>query len=222
MKYTGICPGVDLIYYGNDGRLELDAAGSNLPHSTFLGGAGDETAGSLALDSADNAVVVGSTTSSNFPVAGGVYQKTFGGGAIKNYDTDALTPWGGDAFITKIVFETAPAMTIGCITNAASLDSAGISPGEIVTLWGVDLGPEAGGGARLDSSGRLATSIGDTQVLFDGVAAPLTYAGKNQVNAVVPYGVAANSETRVQVQYRGTVERGHSTCSAGPPRNLHP
>ena len=118
-------------------------------------------------------------------------------------DTDALTPWGGDAFITKIVFETAPAMTIGCITNAASLDSAGISPGEIVTLWGVDLGPEAGGGARLDSSGRLATSIGDTQVLFDGVAAPLTYAGKNQVNAVVPYGVAANSETRVQVQYRG-------------------
>ena len=182
--------------------FELNAAGSQLLHSTFLGGSGDETVGSLALDGAGNAVVTGSTTSSDFPVTQKAYQTAFGGG-VKSYDTDALTPVGGDAFVAKIALDTPPAMTIGCITSAASLDTAGVSPGEIVTIWGLGIGPEGGAGAWLDASGRLATNIEGTQVLFDGVAAPLSYAGPNQVNAVVPYGVSGKSVTRVQVQYRG-------------------
>ncbi|HYM11385.1 MAG TPA: SBBP repeat-containing protein [Bryobacterales bacterium] len=181
--------------------FELNAAGSGLLHSTFLGGSGDETVGSLALDAAGNVFVAGSTTSSDFPVTTGVYKTAFGGG-IKSYDTDALTPVGGDAFVSKIALDTTPAMAVGCITNAASLDAAGVSPGEIVTIWGLGLGPEGGAGASLDASGRLATNIEGTQVLFDGIAAPLSYAGANQVNAVVPYGVAANPVTHVQVQYR--------------------
>jgi uncharacterized protein (TIGR03437 family) len=38
-------------------------------------------------------------------------------------------------------------------------------------------------------------------VLFDGVPAPITYARADQVNAVVPYGVAGQSTTKLQVEY---------------------
>ena len=43
------------------------------------------------------------------------------------------------------------------------------------------------------------------QALFDNVAAALTYVSAGQVNAVVPYGVANNSngQTNIQVVYQG-------------------
>jgi uncharacterized protein (TIGR03437 family) len=40
-------------------------------------------------------------------------------------------------------------------------------------------------------------------VLFDGVAAPMIYTVKNQVSAVVPYEIAGQSSTQVQVEYNG-------------------
>lgn len=51
--------------------------------------------------------------------------------------------------------------------------------------------------------GRFATLLGDTRVLFDGVAAPMVYALNGQVSAIVPYGVAGRNTTAVQVEYKG-------------------
>jgi uncharacterized protein (TIGR03437 family) len=50
------------------------------------------------------------------------------------------------------------------------------------------------------------TSLGGASVLFDGVPAPLLYAGPNQINAVVPYAVKA-PVTQVAVQ-RGVLTAG--------------
>jgi hypothetical protein len=47
--------------------FELNATGSSLTYSTYLGGAGDDIAKGLALDSSGNSYIVGSTNSSNFP-----------------------------------------------------------------------------------------------------------------------------------------------------------
>ena len=47
---------------------ELNAAGSALTFSTFLGGSGDDRAYGLALDSSKNIYVTGATGSTNFPV----------------------------------------------------------------------------------------------------------------------------------------------------------
>ena len=41
------------------------------------------------------------------------------------------------------------------------------------------------------------------RVLFDGAAAPLLYVGGDQINTVVPYGVAGRASTQVQVEYLG-------------------
>ncbi len=58
---------------------ELNGAGTALTFSTFLGGAGDDGAYGLALDSSNNIYVVGSTTSTNFPTTSGAFQTSLNG-----------------------------------------------------------------------------------------------------------------------------------------------
>ncbi len=54
--------------------------GTQLLYSTYLGGTGDDIAYGIAVDSALNTYVTGSTTSTNFPAAGtGVFQPANGG-----------------------------------------------------------------------------------------------------------------------------------------------
>jgi len=74
---------------------KLNAAGSGLAYSTYLGGTGDEdvlnvkTSGGIAIDSAGNAYVTGVTNSPNFPTTPGAFRTIFGGGS-------------SDAFVTKL------------------------------------------------------------------------------------------------------------------------
>jgi uncharacterized repeat protein (TIGR01451 family) len=67
---------------------KLNAAGSALTYSTYLGGSNDESPGfSMALDTQGDAFVTGFTDSTNFPQVNPM--QSYGGGA-------------GDAFLTKI------------------------------------------------------------------------------------------------------------------------
>jgi uncharacterized protein (TIGR03437 family) len=89
------------------------------------------------------------------------------------------------------------------IVNAASYVGGSVSPGELIAIFGSGLGPTTLVGLQLDSRGYVSTSLGGTQVLFDGVAAPMIYTQAAQVSVVVPYGVAGQSSTQVQVTYQG-------------------
>jgi uncharacterized protein (TIGR03437 family) len=89
------------------------------------------------------------------------------------------------------------------VANGATLRAGAVAPGEIVTMFGTGFGPAAGAGLQLDSSGRVATQLGGTQVLFDGVAAPILFANSSQVNLVVPYKVAGQTSTQVQAIIQG-------------------
>ena len=71
---------------------KLNATGSGLVYSTYLGGSVDETANGIAVNGAGEAYVAGQTTSDNFPVTAGVFQSR------KGY-------WGyqvSNGFITKL------------------------------------------------------------------------------------------------------------------------
>jgi uncharacterized protein (TIGR03437 family) len=72
----------------------------------------------------------------------------------------------------------------------------------MVAIFGSNLGPSTPAGLQLSDSGSVATNLADTQVLFDGVASPMIFASDGQVNAIVPFGMAA-ATTQVQVQYKG-------------------
>jgi uncharacterized protein (TIGR03437 family) len=56
----------------------------------------------------------------------------------------------------------------------------------------------------VDASGKLRTAIAGYTVLVNGIAAPLLYAGPNQINLVVPFGVAGGTEAAIQVIGPGT------------------
>jgi Beta-propeller repeat len=58
---------------------KLNPAGSALVYSTYLGGNGGESGGGIAIDTAGNAYVAGTTQSANFPTTAGAFQTTFGG-----------------------------------------------------------------------------------------------------------------------------------------------
>jgi len=96
---------------------------------------------------------------------------------------------------------TAPLPTLGQVVNAASYLGGDVSPGEIVVLFGTDLGPSTGVSAQPDSSGIFETSLANVQVTFNGYPAPLLYVSAGQVNAIVPYELAGASSALVELQF---------------------
>jgi uncharacterized protein (TIGR03437 family) len=73
-----------------------------------------------------------------------------------------------------------------------------VSPYELISLYGVGIGPLAPLSGQV-VKGAFATSLGGYQVLFDGVAAPLLYAGASQINAIVPSAVGSGTSTKIQI-----------------------
>jgi len=66
---------------------KLNAIGSALLYSTYLGGSGDDQGSGIAVDTAGNAFVTGSTNSLDFPLTTGAFQTTFGGGVTDTFVT---------------------------------------------------------------------------------------------------------------------------------------
>jgi uncharacterized protein (TIGR03437 family) len=79
--------------------LKLNTAGDTLIYSTYLGGSNMDGAAAIAIDSAGNAYVTGSTLSADFPLKS-PYQTSERGSTLPNYNGSALLL--GDVFISKI------------------------------------------------------------------------------------------------------------------------
>jgi uncharacterized protein (TIGR03437 family) len=103
-----------------------------------------------------------------------------------------------------------PAMQLNAVVNAASNVGGAVSPGEIVTLYGANIGPAAAVGFQVNANGTYAKTLGGATVLFDGNPAGVTYASAVQINAVAPYGLAPGATTQVQVQYQGVLSNAVS------------
>ena len=102
--------------------------------------------------------------------------------------------------VTLVVAPHQPLVT--GVSNAASYLQAGmLSPGEIVSVFGLALGPTSPISVMLDSTGKVANSSGGVQVLIGGVPAPLTYVSSTQINAVVPYEISSVRNPSLQVIY---------------------
>lgn len=85
----------------------LNTSGTALLYSTYLGGAGDDVANGVALDPSGNVYVTGSTTSSNFPLAG-AFRSSLGGFE--------------DAFLTKLA-STGSSLVYSTYLGGGSWDS---------------------------------------------------------------------------------------------------
>ncbi len=104
--------------------------------------------------------------------------------------------------VARAVEGPAPVTSAGAVVNAASFQPGPVAPGEVITIYGTDIGPKDLAGVALTSAGFVDSLTGDTMVLFDGVPAPLIYASAGQTSVIVPYGVKGPS-TQMVVAYQG-------------------
>ena len=98
---------------------------------------------------------------------------------------------------------SAPAFTAQGVVNAAAMQTGAISPGEVITIFGTNLGPAT---IQRPSviAGQVDTIAGGTRFLFDGIAAPMIYSVSGQAAAVVPFALHGHSTTQLQVESQGT------------------
>ena len=207
---------------------KLNPSGSALEYSTFLSGGsavrGHESSGGIAIDSDGNAYVTGTTGSDDFPLTAGgfsrggdFFTKLDATGAQAAFSTLLPTGFAGrhitldadgnvellgaSSFVSRMDGQTMELPAILGVTNAAGGPVTGsVASQEIVTIYGNDIGPAEPTPLQLDEEGRVASILAGTQVLFDGVAAPLTFAQQDQINAVVPSSMGpSGSSTKLQI-----------------------
>ena len=113
-----------------------------------------------------------------------------------------------------LIVTTIPKPVITAIANAASYATGPVSPGENIVLFGTGIGP-----ADLAKNGvtnnAFGTSVGNTRVLFDGIAAPILYASATQTSVMVPYEVFGRAATSVVVEFSGVQSNPISLSVAG-------
>jgi len=122
---------------------KLNATGTALIYSTFLGGSGTEGSLGIAVNSAGNAYVTGFSGSTNFPTTPGAFQTVKAGGQDAfvtelNTSGSALvysTYLGGDGddFGDQVAVDTAGNATVGGLTGSANFP---VTPDAIQNVYG--------------------------------------------------------------------------------------
>lgn len=115
-----------------------------------------------------------------------------------------VTVANGSVGVPLKVTHTAAPISVTAVTDAANFSQGAVSPGEIVAIWGANVGPATLTSFTL-AQGRLPTSLAGTSVSFNQYPAPLIYSSAGAVSAVVPYEIAGQSTANVTVSYGGAV-----------------
>ena len=132
----------------------------------------------------------------------GVLQATFpiaGAQTISYVVTDAV---GNSVQSSVKIQATLPAPATTAIVNSASNLPGAVSPGEIITIYGTNLGPTTASYATFGTNGDVTTQLGGVQVMIGSIAAPLLYVSATQINAVVP-SFAQSPTANLTVTYNG-------------------
>jgi uncharacterized protein (TIGR03437 family) len=107
--------------------------------------------------------------------------------------------------VTLRVNPPAPVISAAAVVNAASSKADPVAPGELIVIYGTNLGPAQLAGFSLVNNARFSTDVAATRVWFDGVPAPIVYTSSGQVSAIVPYSVSARPTASMQLEYRGAL-----------------
>jgi uncharacterized protein (TIGR03437 family) len=185
---------VNFVRPGGVASITLDSAGSiwlsgtsavsNLPGIIAPAAIGQNFIASVSPDGA----TVQSLNTAPYGSAGGPL-------AITSLGTLAILG-GQNSFLTAS--STAGPSLIGIVESSGYQITRKVSPRDLVSLYGIGIGPATPSGAQVSNS-AVSRSLGGVQVLFDGAPAALLYAGSTQINAIVPSGVASRTSTFVQI-----------------------
>lgn len=195
--------------------VKLNASGSAMIWSTFLGGTGNDVAHSIAVDTAGNVWANGTTTSTNFPAGEGlggdflveasesgsalIYNARYPNGTAAQsvaVDPTGLVHFAG---VNGVVSEITPGATIlsavfGIQNGFGGAASGQVASAEVISIFGRLLGPVKAVPAA-PINGFYPTTLGGVQVSISGTNMPLLYVSESQINAVVPMGLPNGAAT---------------------------
>jgi len=204
---------------------KLNSSATHLIWSTFFGGSGDygpdgAEVNGLVIDLRGRIIITGKAdpnllpSVNGVPVSGSSYVARLSGDSTALEDLYAgpdnsrgagvaLTPAGnfvalGQAGIIWIETTTAGGSLLAIANAASGPVSEFAAPSELLSLYGVGIGPQTSQGGHVEN-GAFTSSLGGYQVLFDGVAAPLLYVGPTQINTIVPKEVWGQDFTYLQI-----------------------
>ena len=167
-------------------------------YAGFYGSAAEDVATAIAMGPDGNELIAGHV---DFSIgAGQVGQAAPGLPVTPNAPQAQFRGGQAEGFVVELF---RPRMERRAIVGGADFQQRPIAPGQILSLFGVSIGPDIALGARFDAQGRLATQLGPTRVLFDGIAAPLIFAAKNQVSVVAPFFLAERATVRIEIEVDG-------------------
>lgn len=213
----GTCPGGDTVC--SDAFVaKLSPDGSALIYSTYLGGQDEDSAAGIALDTAGNDYVIGTTKSVNFPIVNALSGSN-GGGSCK--DRDGKSTSCTDAFVAKL--SAAGALVYSTYLGGAGNDQgSGIAvdrAGAAVVVGTTEatnfpianaIQPALGGGSCVERSGNAA-------LCTDAFVAELGSAGNNLIYSTYLGGPGNNTGSAVTLDSAGAAYVTGSTTSTGFP-----
>jgi uncharacterized repeat protein (TIGR01451 family) len=181
--------------------LKLSPDGHSLVYATYLGGDGADTANAVAVDSAGDAYVAGSTTSTNFPVTAGALQTTRAGlldafAAKLNASGDALvySTYLGGALNDQIYGLAVDAS--GAAYLAGGTESPNFTGSALQTRAGTPVQKSTDAGANW-----TASSAGITTSAVNGFA--VAPSDSSVVYAATPVGVFKSTDGGASWQLTG-------------------
>lgn len=200
--------------FSGDGGTAASAS-LNLPSDVAVDSAGNlyiADAGNNRIrmvNSAGIITTISGTSNNGFSGDGGLASA-----ATLNYPWGLATDTSGDVYLADRVNSrvrlisasstTPPSVPANGVLNAASFTTNfAVAPGAIVAIFGSNLSV----GSEPAPSSPLPTSLGQTSVTFNGVAAPLFYVSPGQINAQVPFSISPGNVTL-------EVSRGTMTSTA--------
>lgn len=167
---------------------EINATGSGLLFSTFIGGQGSESGRGIAVDSLGNIHVAGEGTSTDFPVKN-AFQATNGGGG-SNQDSLVL-----------LLGTAPPSSAYPNITTVSDnlIDGGPIVPGAWFYVKGTNLADTTRiwGGSDFTDQNTLPTDLNGVEVWVNGTPVPVYFISPGQVNAQAPGNISGSVSVQV-------------------------
>jgi len=167
----------------------------------LLGSPAGSRPNAIALDASGNAWLTGTNGSASAPGEPFVEQLT-STGAILPYladfppgaagqdiaiDASGVVHFAGPIGLVSTITEGQPLAprALGIVSAASGELSGTVAPGEIISIYGLGLGPTNPVTATPEN-GLFPTSLGGIQVLLNGVPIPLLYVSATQIDAEIP------------------------------------
>jgi uncharacterized protein (TIGR03437 family) len=118
--------------------------------------------------------------------------------------TVRLTPTAANSspqdIAISLTVTAAPPPVITSVQSAASGAPGTVAPGELVTIIGRGVGPK-GLTSFPAGANPVPTTVGNTSVTFDGIAAPVIYASATATTVQVPYNIQLSNQSQIKLTY---------------------